>query len=65
MHKSHWLRCCLIPLAFNTCLLTQASAQGTERPSAVPLITHDPYFSIWSDTDKLTDSSTRHWTGHP
>lgn len=53
----------VIICCFLACISSFFDAQAQQRKApAYPLITHNPNFSIWSMTDQLNASTTKHWT---
>jgi hypothetical protein len=62
--KAFLLRFTLV-LGMAVLCTAQTLAAASLRPPATPLVAHDPYFSIWSPADKLTDADIVHWTGKP
>jgi hypothetical protein len=53
----------LVAALFASSLLKSQAARADFRPPAVPLVTYNPFLSIWSGADHLNDANTKHWTG--
>lgn len=57
---------CLLAACSNADYFKPEKTSALRAPS-YPLVTIDPYTSIWSFNDQLNEDATRHWTGkkHP
>ena len=59
-HKIVYTGCGMLVCAL---LAVVARAAPAFRPPAVPLVTFDPYMSIWSENNHLANHRTRYWDG--
>jgi len=57
--RSKWKLFSIISFQFSVII----SYSQVNKAPAYPLVVHDPYLSIWSFTDNLNESTTKHWTG--
>ena len=68
MKTSKWLMTAAVLLTTGTAAMAQTAEyfepyQRSElRLPSYPLLTNDPYFSLWSPHDRLNDGTTRHWS---
>jgi hypothetical protein len=67
LFKNQYLTVTLV--LFMTTLTGYAQSGSTLKPTlnppATPLLTIDPYSSVWSFGNQLNGDATRHWTGQP